>query len=256
MKDNKSVKRRKNDLRRNYKINPAAVWSVTILIDALLFGGLWLLFNNFLICAAAAACLLIPIRLKVRKETELRYEKQIRAEFVSCLVMISGSLAAGLRLEQCVNEIASGDSREYRHLRPEFVRMAKLIQLNWPAEKAFSELAARIPVGEIRLFSQALNYGIPTGVNLIELVRSFSSGVRIRNDVEAEITRTLNLPKYNNRIIMCTPFLMIGILRLTAADYLQPLDSGIGSIVKIAVAIAIFAAVVLGEMLGDINYAE
>ena len=124
------------------------------------------------------------------------------------------------------------------------------------AERAFAELASRIPVAEIRLFSQALNYGVPTGVNLIELVRSFSSGVRIRNDVEAEISRTLNLPKYNNRIIMCTPFVMIAIMRITAADYLRPLESGTGFIVKTAAAAAILIALVLGELLGDINYAE
>ena len=252
----KTAKRRGTDQRRNYKIKPALIWGIALLLDAAVFACFYILFQNATVCAAAAVCLLIPIRIKVRKEAELRYEKQIRTEFVSALVMISGSLAAGLRLEQCVNELASGESREYRHLKPEFVRMSKLIQLNWPAERAFSELAARIPVGEIRLFSQALNYGIPTGVNLIELVRSFSSGVRIRNDVEAEITRTLNLPKYNNRIIMCTPFMMLAIMRLTAADYLKPLDSGIGWIVKLAAAGAILAAVVLGELLGDINYAE
>ncbi|MBR7061950.1 MAG: hypothetical protein IKI42_02855 [Clostridia bacterium] len=249
-------KRRAADGRRSYKIDPVSVWSVTILLCAAVFACAYVLFQNVVICAAVTAVLLIPVRRKVRKEAELKYEKQVRAEFVSCLVMISGSLASGLRLEQCVNEIAAGDTREYRRLRPEFIRMSKLIQLNWPAERAFAELASRIPVAEIRLFSQALNYGVPTGVNLIELVRSFSSGVRIRNDVEAEISRTLNLPKYNNRIIMCTPFVMIAIMRITAADYLRPLESGTGFIVKTAAAAAILIALVLGELLGDINYAE
>ena len=249
-------KTRGNHPRRKYNIKPASIWSIALLLDASIFACLYVLFQNVKISAAGALCLLIPVKIKVRKEAELRYEKKIRSEFVSCLVLISGSLSSGLRLEQCISEIAAGDSREYRHLRPEFIRMSKLIQLNWPAEKAFSELALRIPVNEIRLFSQALNYGIPTGVNLIELVRSFSSGVRIRNDVEAEISRTLNLPKYNNRIIMCTPFVMLAIMRLTAGDYLEPLDSGIGLIVKLAVAAALTAAVILGELLGDINYVE
>ena len=232
------------------------VWGVTALLSGAMALCAYILFTDLTVSLIAGAAALLPLRIKVRKEFESRYEKTMRREFVACLVSLSGSLSSGIRLEQCINEIAISDSSEFSHLRPEFERMSKLIQLNLPAERAFAELADRVPVSDIVLFSQALEYAIPAGVNLIELTRSFSSGMRIRNDVEAEITRTLNLPRYNNRIITVMPFLMIALMRFTAADYLTGLDGGIGTIVKICVAATIIAAMILGELLGNIKYAE
>lgn len=246
----------KTGIKNKYRINSFKIWSVTLLLFGIVFIFAYIFFVDVTISLIISAVSLIPLRLKVRRELEKRYEKVIRKEFVSCLVSISGSLSSGIRLEQCINEIAMSNSTEYSHLRPEFERMSKLIQLNLPAEKAFAELAERVPVSDIILFSQALDYAIPSGVNLIELVRSFSSAMRIRNDVEAEISRTLNLPKYNNRIITVMPFLMIGLMRLTAADYLSGLDGNIGNVVKAASAAMIIGAVILGELLGNIRYAE
>ena len=242
--------------RKKYLINPLIIWGITAGLTAAVFGCAYILFLDLFVSALIALGCILPLRIKVRKEAEKRYEKIIRKEFVSCLVSISGSLSSGLRLEQCITEIALSESDEFSHIRNEFLRMSKLVSLNLPAEKAFSELARRIPVRDIRLFSQALDYAVPSGVNLIELVRSFSSGMRIRNDVEAEISKTLNLPKYNNRIITVMPFAMIALMRGTAGDYLSNLDTGTGFIVKTAAMIIIGAAILLGEVLGDIKYAQ
>jgi tight adherence protein B len=242
--------------KKRYRINPATVWGGTVLLCGAVFLCAYVLFVDVTVSLMIAAAAVFPLMVKVRRGIETKYERTMRKEFVASLVFISGSLSSGVRLEQCINELAISTSSEYAHLRPEFERMSKLIQLNMPAERAFAELADRVPVSDIVLFSQALDYAIPAGVNLIELVRSFSSGMRIRNDVEAEITRTLNLPRYNNRIITVMPFFMIGLMRFTAADYLSGLDGGIGNIVKIIVAAIIIGAVVLGELLGNIRYAE
>jgi tight adherence protein B len=242
--------------RKKYNLNAAAVWGITAGVCGLVFLSAFVLFTDTTVSVILTAASLLPVYSKVRKECEKAYERTVRREFVSCLVTLSGTLSSGARLEQCVNEIALGDSSEIRHIRPEFQRMAKLIQLNLPVEKAFSEFAERVPVSDIKLFSQALEYGIPAGVNLIDRVRSFPAGMRIRNDVEAEITRTLNLPKYNNRVVTVMPFVMIAVMRLTAGDYLAGLDTGAGLTVKAVSAGLIVIALVLGELLGDIRYAE
>jgi len=250
------VKKLAGRKKERYRVNKTALWGITLLLSAAVFAGTYVLFTDTAVSLVTALILLVPVSFKVRRELERRYEKVMRKEFVSCLVSISGSLSSGVRLEQAITEIAAGESPEFARIRPEFVRMSKLIQLNLPAEKAFSELAERVPVPDIKLFSQALDYAVPSGVNLIELTRMFSSSMRIRNDVEAEISRSLNLPKYNNRIVTVMPFFMIALMRLTASDYLSGLDRGIGNIVKLIVALLIIGAVVLGELLGNIRYAE
>ena len=248
---NKAVRKKER-----YRVKKTALWGVTLLLSAAVYAGAYVLFTDPIVSLFTALILLVPVSFKVRRELERRYEKVMRKEFVSCLVSISGALSSGVRLEQAITEIAASESPEFARIRPEFVRMSKLIQLNLPAEKAFSELSERVPVPDIKLFSQALDYAVPSGVNLIELTRMFSSSMRIRNDVEAEISKSLNLPKYNNRIVTAMPFFMIALMRLTASDYLSGLDRGIGNIVKLIVALLIIGAVVLGELLGNIRYAE
>ncbi len=244
-----------NKNRKKYNLNPAVVWGITAGLCAGVLVCAYILFLDIVISLTAAAVSILPIYSKVRKECSMSYEKKIRKEFVTCLVTLSGTLSSGGRIEQGINEIAVSESSEIRHIRPEFARMSKLIQLNLPVEKAFSEFADRVPLTDIKLFSQALEYGIPAGINLVELVRSFSSGMRIRNDTEAEIAKTLNMPKYNNRVIMAMPFIMIALMRLTAADYLANIDNGTGAIIKTVSSGLIIFAVVLGELLGDIEYA-
>ena len=61
---------------------------------------------------------------------------------------------------------------------------------------------------------------------------------------------------YNNRIITIMPFFMIALMRFTAADYLSGLDGSIGNIVKALSGAMIIGAIVLGELLGNVRYAE
>ena len=233
----------------------AIIRLVSLFICAGVYLCAYILFLDHAVSAAAAVLLFVPVLRKVKKEMKTGYEKRLRREFATCLMIISGGLSAGQRLEQCISEIAAGGSKEISRIRPEFVRMSRLLQLNWSAGRAFDEMASRVPLREIAIFTQALNVGIPGGVNLVEFVRTFSSGLRMRNDVEAEISRTLNLPKYNNRIVMIMPFFMMAVIRITAGDYISPMDSGTGFVIKIIASLVIFAAFVLGELLGNIDYA-
>jgi len=238
------------------KVKPAKVIGITAILVGVIFLCAYVLYMNLFISGIAAAALAVPVFRRVKKELQLSYEHKIRKEFVSCLMVMSGSLSSGLRLEQCIGEIAVSTSSEFKNIRPEFIRMQKLIELNWPAEKAFEELARRIPSNDIKLFSLALNTGIPAGINLVELIRNISAGMRVRNDTEAEISRTLDLPKYNNRIMMLIPFVMIAGMRKFSPGYLDALDTGIGGIVKTAAAVLILLSILLGDRLGDIDYAK
>ena len=238
------------------KVNKFKVCALTAIMLSLIFVCAYLLYTNVLISAAAAGILALPVYKRVKKELQIAYENKIRKEFAACLAFISGSLASGLRLEYCIDEIALSDSPEFRNIRPEFIRMKKLVELNWPAEKAFEELARRIPSTDIKLFSLALDNGIPAGINLGDLIRNISAGMRVRNDTEAEISRTLNLPKYNNRIMMIMPFIMLAAIRKFSPGYLESLDSGIGGIIKTAAAVLIIISILLGEKIGDIDYAK
>ena len=170
------------------------------------------------------------------------------------LVSLSGSLGAGLGLERCIYELAESPSREFPVLKPQFNRMQQLLQFNWPVEYVFEDLAQRYQHPDMRTFSTALRAGIPAGINLVELVRNIAAATRMKRDTENEILRVLNLPKYNNRIVMIMPFLSVSVVRMIAPSYAASLDTGIGAVVMVAACFLLGVAFLLGEVLGKIRY--
>lgn len=215
---------------------------------------MWAFFRNAWIGGGITfvAC---PIVLwKIRGGLITRFNRNIEKEFADILVVFSGSLMAGLSLSQCIREIAEQPGREYPVLSGEFSRMEQLLRLNWPVERVFEALAERCDHPDIRLFSTVLNAGIPAGVNLVELVRQIASTMRMKQDTEAEITRILNLPKYNNRIIMAMPVVSVVAIRWMAPSYAAGLDTGIGFLILVAACCLLGFALLLGELLGRVGY--
>ena len=191
---------------------------------------------------------------KLRRSLIARFNRRLEKEFADILVVFSGSLTAGLGLEACIREIAEQPSREYPILSKEFARMEQLLRLNWPVERIFEDLAERCDHPDLRLFSTVLHAGIPAGVNLVELVRQITSTLRMKQDTEAEITRILNLPKYNNRIIMAMPVVSVIAIRWMAPSYAAGLEDGIGFVILVAACCLLGFAFLLGELLGRVGY--
>ncbi len=227
------------------------LWTMSL---AAVVGCCWLLFQQFGISLLVAGILSPLVFWKVRVILQARFDRRVEKEFSDILVVLAGSLTAGLSLERCIGEIADNPNSEYKLLRKEFSRMQQLIQFNWPVEYAFEEFAGRFQNGDIRVFSAALQTGIPAGINLVELVRQISAAVRMKRDTEAEITRVLNLPKYNNRIVMVMPFLSVFAVRTIAPSYGALLNTGIGGLIMGIACCLLGLAFVLGEFLGRIRY--
>lgn len=239
---------------KGYKENTGLVLLLSLAGMAATFAALWILFLKFYMCVVLTALFSPFIIYKVRKFLRVNYSKRLERQFCDSLVLFSGSLASGMRLEKCINEIAESTGRDYDLLRPEFQRMARLISLNWPVERAFDEFARRSGNHDIIMFATALKTGIPAGINLSQLVRSISAALRVKCDTEAEIDKMLNLPRYNNRVILVMPFAMVLIVRLMAPSYISCLESKTGFIVLCIAAGLIGLGILLGELLGDVKY--
>ncbi len=237
---------------RKYKFHHLATLSFALAAAVGLC--IWLFFQSVWMSLLLTGLVLPVIVWKVRGYLMQRFTRRVEKAFSNVLVFLSGSLIAGNRLERCIGEIAESRAPETSILQPEFERMNQLLRLNWPVERVFEDFAARYDVGDIRVFSVALSAGIPAGINLVELVRQVSATLRVKCDTEEEIHRVLNLPKYNNRIVLAMPFLSVFAMRMMAASYAASLDTGIGRVIMAVACLLLGLAVVLGDLLGQIRY--
>lgn len=190
---------------------------------------------------------------KINNYISWRRQQRIENEFYALLRQLSMAMSSGATIENAVREAAIADRKLYKTIGSELERTYRMISNHYSPDFAFRVLSDRCRNEEIRTFAEVLAAGIPAGINLAQLIRYMSVAFRLKSDVEHEIQKTLNAPKYNNRIIMAMPFVCVIVFRCVAPSYMAPLYHGYGRAVMIAVFILILSAGWIGSKLSDIR---
>lgn len=228
------------------------VYIIIYIIAAMLLARAF--FERWMISCIITACGLPIFLLEIKKCLTTRRQARIEAEFFIMLQQVSMSLSSGSTLENAVRETIVTDRRNYKTIGEDLECVYRMLRNNYPPEDAFRIFAQRCRNREILTFSEVLAVGIPAGINLAQLIRYLSSAYRLKADVEQEIKKTLNAPKYNNRIIMAMPVCCIFLFRKIAPSYLEPLYHGSGRIVMAAVFLLLLAAWWTGKYFSNIRY--
>lgn len=205
------------------------------------------------------ACLLtvcgIPVYFyKLRRWLSARRQTRADMEFYMMLRQISMALSSGSTLENAVRETAAADRKHYRIIGEELAGVYRLLRNHYPPDAAFRIFAERSGSRDALTFSEVLAAGIPAGINFVQLIRYLSAAFCLKEEVEQEIGKILNAPRYNNRIILVMPVCCILLFRRLAPSYLEPLYHSGGRIVMIAVFILLLAAGWIGDRLSNIKY--
>ena len=191
---------------------------------------------------------------KVNGWVERKHQVAIEAEFYKLLGQLSMAVSSGMSIENAMRESIMTGKKEYKVLSSDLEIVYRLLQNNYSVEYAFGVLAKKTHNEEIKTFTEILSVGIPAGINLAGLMRWISSVNRVRTDTEGEISRILNAPKYNNRIVMAMPVVCIVLFKNIAPSYIAPLYSGTGRIIMGFVLFIMVIAWVVGEKISVIDY--
>lgn len=229
------------------------LYSAIYFVAAMLFT---LTFFDNIYVAFAIAVLGIPIFLKrMQRYLSIRQQVRIEKEFYAALRQISISMASGATLENAIREmIATGQKKSCQTIKNELETVYRMLRNHYTPDQAFRSFAERCRNQEIKAFAEVLAAGIPAGINLTQLIKYMSAAFQLKADVELDIQKTLNAPKYNNRIIMAMPFLCVIVFRKIAPAYMAPLLEGSGRIVLSVVFLLIVLAWWMGDRLSDIRY--
>ncbi|HHT92733.1 MAG TPA: type II secretion system F family protein [Clostridia bacterium] len=183
--------------------------------------------------------------------------EELERQFCDALQLMSASLSAGLSFTSCISEIASGDlsvDGNLRLVQKEFANMQRLIALNISPEEAVEAFAKRTGSRDIQNFSNALYESLQAGGNLVQLVRNSASALRVKYDSEDEIRSLLNLPRFNHRIMMVMPFVLILMVKAIAPGYVEPLYTEGARWILFLVAFLIILSWYIGERISDIKF--
>ena len=229
-------------------------YGVCVLAGSVLGG--WLLFNRVWL-GLLIGCFLLPLFYKKCKEALCRKRKRrLEEEFCRYMQLAAASLASGTVLDRVFREVADSASSEQTGqclMEREFRVIDRLIGLHYEAAAAFSKFAARTGSRDIQSMAEALISIQSTGGDAAELIKGGVQALRLKQDTQRDIRRTLSLPKMNHKILTAMPFIFLLLFRTMSPAYIACLYEGAGLLVTGAVALLTGLAWLLGERVGAVT---
>ena len=216
----------------------------------------WLLFARVWMGLLIGAILLPLFYKKLKEYLRDKRKARLEEEFCRFMQLTAAALSGGTAFENVFGEVADAVSQENSRqslMEKEFYIIDRLIGLHYESTAAFQKFAYRTGSRDIRSISQAISHVASTGGDLSELLKDGVNALRLKQDTEREIRRTIALPKMNHRILTCMPFGFIILLRSMSPSYVECLYEGTGIFVMALVALLIGAAWLLGDRVGKIH---
>ena len=149
-----------------------------------------------------------------------RRQKKFADEFSNAIDVIVRGVKSGLPVNECIKIIASESPAP---VCDEFHVLAEGTKIGLSLEQALGRMQERMPLDEVKFFSIVLLIQQRTGGNLAEALGNLANVLRGRKLMHAKIKALSSEAKASAMIIGALPFLVMGAVKLSSPDYLNPL---------------------------------
>jgi tight adherence protein B len=164
---------------------------------------------------------------------QTRYLQKVDDQLVDALRMMANALKAGLNLQQALELV----TREMPDpIASVFGRVVREIGLGRLTDDALRRMAARLPLDDVRLFTDSVLTLRETGGNLSETFSVIAETVVERKKVQGRI-KTLTTQGISQGVIICMmPVVLMLVFQLIDPNYLNPFfETPIGWLMLFAV---------------------
>ena len=180
------------------------------------------------------AVVLIPFGILYyrKKKTEWveKRRRDFRKQFQNALESLSAALNIGYSMENAVKETQKDMQLMYAAKTPivrEFTYMARQLNLNVAAERAWKEFADRVDIPEVQSFASVFALAKRNGGDSIAVIRSAIRQIGDKADVEREIATIISSKKLEFHVMSVIPFGIIGYMRLAFPEFMGALYGNI-----------------------------
>ncbi len=169
-----------------------------------------------LICCSLGGWILPPF---IVNHFERKRLALLEAQYQPSLLLLAGSLKAGLSLPQAVE---SSQDLVPAPLSDEYRVIVRELRLGVPVPTAFANLADRIPLSDVRVATDAILVSIKTGANLAAAFDKISATIRARNNLRGKIGTMTVQGKAQGIVAGLAPIAFGTIFYLIDPNYMQP----------------------------------
>ena len=216
----------------------------------------YLFYENLL-----ALIILSPLGILCAKRqlSAIRQRKvyELRTQFKDAMMAVSFSLNVGYSLENSFSEalhelrtLYSSDSMIVK----EFSIIVNRIGRNEKLENVLYDFAQKSEIDDIRYFAEVFKYARTSGGDMISIIKNTVRTISEKIETENEIQVVISAKKMEQKIMSVVPFIIIGYLKLTSADFIAKLYNNIAGILVMSVCLILYiAAVGLSKKIVDIS---
>lgn len=219
-------------------------WGITVLIGALLFGLIAVVFYKHAAAVFLFGCagLLMP---QLRRKGRIEHRQaQLKLQFKQLLAALSSALSAGKSLESAFAESLADLQLLYPDsgtmIIVELETINRKLEIGEPLEKALMNFAERAGIDEIYQLAEVIYVCKRSGGNLIQVVRRTASIIQDKLDMQQEIRSLLAQKSFEAKVLTAAPVVMIGVLAFTSPDYMEPLYNQASGVMMMSGALLVF----------------
>lgn len=188
---------------------------------------------------------LIYRREKVHYEARMR-EKRAK-QLKDGMMALSSALGAGYSVENAFAKALGELMGMYAKDEPIVTGFGKIVNrmsVNANAETAFEEFADEMNIEDAIYFSEVFRYVKRCGGDLNAVIKSTSEKIGHKLETKREITTALTGRSMEQKVMNVIPFVMILYIKLTAAEFIEPLYGNVTGVIAMTVCLVIYAAAV------------
>jgi len=149
-----------------------------------------------------------------------RRQKKFADEFSNAIDVIVRGVKSGLPVNECLKIIAAEAPKP---VNEEFEQLVEGFRIGLSLEQGMTRMYERMPLQEVSFFGIVLMIQQKTGGNLAEALTNLAGVLRGRKLMEGKIKALSSEAKASAMIIGALPFLVMGAVKLSSPEYLDPL---------------------------------
>ncbi|OAS16535.1 hypothetical protein A8708_19645 [Paenibacillus oryzisoli] len=223
-------------------------------LPAFLIG--YIFYQNVILAAVLASIGFLFPRFR-RQHLVQKRKNMLYVQFKQALSCLSSSMTVGKSIESAFREAWEDLKLLYPDpaclIVVEFGLICRKVENGEPIESALKHFADRSHLEDIQSFSDVFLTCKRTGGNLVEVMKRTATVIADKLEITQEISVMVAQKRFESRVLVVAPILIVAVLAFSSPDYMVPLYRGSGILIMTVCLSLLGACYVLTQKIMNIK---
>lgn len=216
----------------------------------------YIFYQNVILSAALASTGFLFPRFR-RQQLIQKRKNMLYVQFKQALSCLSSSMTVGKSIESAFREAWEDLKLLYPDpaclIVVEFGLICRKVENGEPIEAALKHFADRSHLEDVLSFTDVFLTCKRTGGNLVEVMKRTATVIAEKLEITQEISVMVAQKRFESRVLVVAPILIVAVLAFSSPDYMVPLYRGSGILIMTVCLLLLGACYVLTHKIMNIK---